>query len=233
MKVVDLHPEELLDKDARGALSEEERALLQAHLARCETCRFEQAVRADFALERSEGLGLSAHRLALLVDVGVRERSSRSEAIGARASAPRGAPSPSMAPPSIASPSHARLLRVPPSLVRAAPFLAVVLLACGLVGAAKLGLDGWGSSSGEIPSIGPGGSSGIARSPAEPTPALPVAEPSFSALGVVRADPDDPAPSSAFVDDEAFFSIDSFDEALGDILDEILSPSVFEPDEIP
>jgi TolA-binding protein len=51
MNVVDLHPEDLLDKEARGELTASERAHLDAHLARCMTCRFEREVRADFADE--------------------------------------------------------------------------------------------------------------------------------------------------------------------------------------
>jgi TolA-binding protein len=51
MKVVDLHPEELLDKDARGELTASERERLDVHLARCATCRFERALRADFGGE--------------------------------------------------------------------------------------------------------------------------------------------------------------------------------------
>jgi hypothetical protein len=51
MKVVDLHPEELLDKDARGELSTDERVRLETHLARCSACRAERVLRLDFADE--------------------------------------------------------------------------------------------------------------------------------------------------------------------------------------
>jgi TolA-binding protein len=65
MSVVDLHPEDLLDKDAQGALEDSERARLEAHVARCSACRLERQLRADFAseleahlpLERFAGLG--------------------------------------------------------------------------------------------------------------------------------------------------------------------------------
>jgi hypothetical protein len=49
--VVDLHPEDLLDKDASGQLNEAERVRLESHLARCATCRFERQLRADFSEE--------------------------------------------------------------------------------------------------------------------------------------------------------------------------------------
>jgi TolA-binding protein len=51
--VVDLHPEDLIEKDANGELDGAERARLDAHLARCAPCRFEQAVRSDFVEELS------------------------------------------------------------------------------------------------------------------------------------------------------------------------------------
>ncbi len=51
MTVVDLHPEDLLDKDARGQLTSDERVRLEAHLSRCSACRAEQLLRADFAAE--------------------------------------------------------------------------------------------------------------------------------------------------------------------------------------
>ncbi len=60
MKVVDLHPEDLLDKDARGELTDAERERLEAHLERCATCRFERTLRADFV----EDLGDAPQELA-------------------------------------------------------------------------------------------------------------------------------------------------------------------------
>jgi TolA-binding protein len=49
MKVVDIHPEELIDKLQAGALSSAERERLDAHLEQCSACRFEIGVRADLA----------------------------------------------------------------------------------------------------------------------------------------------------------------------------------------
>ncbi len=51
MNVVDLHPEDLLDKDAAGDLDATERDRLDAHLARCVACRLERQLRLDFSEE--------------------------------------------------------------------------------------------------------------------------------------------------------------------------------------
>ncbi|HET7538494.1 MAG TPA: tetratricopeptide repeat protein [Polyangiaceae bacterium] len=53
MKVVDLHPEELIDKLNEGSLTLAERERLNAHVAQCSSCRFELAVRADLAADAS------------------------------------------------------------------------------------------------------------------------------------------------------------------------------------
>jgi TolA-binding protein len=51
MKVVDLHPEELIDRLAAGELTPAERERLDAHLLQCSVCRFELDVRGDFEQE--------------------------------------------------------------------------------------------------------------------------------------------------------------------------------------
>jgi TolA-binding protein len=66
MKVVDLHPEDLLDKEIRGELSDVERERLDAHLARCVTCRFEREARADFAEDLAEHV--PSQRLVALLE---------------------------------------------------------------------------------------------------------------------------------------------------------------------
>jgi TolA-binding protein len=47
MKVVDLHPEDLIDKLSDHELTPAERERLDSHLAQCSACRFEISVRAD------------------------------------------------------------------------------------------------------------------------------------------------------------------------------------------
>jgi TolA-binding protein len=47
VKVVDIHPEELIDKLTAGELSGAQRERLDAHLAQCSSCRFEISVRRD------------------------------------------------------------------------------------------------------------------------------------------------------------------------------------------
>jgi len=54
MKIVELHPEDLIDKDARGELTDNERTRLEAHCAQCAACRAERQLRLDFADERAE-----------------------------------------------------------------------------------------------------------------------------------------------------------------------------------
>ncbi len=53
-RVTDLHPEELLDKEAAQTLSPEERVRLEAHLVRCADCRWEREARRAFELESLE-----------------------------------------------------------------------------------------------------------------------------------------------------------------------------------
>jgi TolA-binding protein len=45
---MDLHPEELIEREAAGDLSTAERARLDAHLLQCPACRMERRVRGDF-----------------------------------------------------------------------------------------------------------------------------------------------------------------------------------------
>jgi tetratricopeptide (TPR) repeat protein len=46
---IDLHPEELLEREADGALSPAEQARLDAHVRQCPACRMERRARADFS----------------------------------------------------------------------------------------------------------------------------------------------------------------------------------------
>lgn len=62
MTVIELHPEELLDRARRGTLAPEEQGQLDDHLARCAACRFERQLAHDFEAEAARGgdSGLSA-----------------------------------------------------------------------------------------------------------------------------------------------------------------------------
>jgi hypothetical protein len=51
MSVVDLHPDDLLDRDACDSLSPAEGERLERHLEKCSTCRMERQIRADFRRE--------------------------------------------------------------------------------------------------------------------------------------------------------------------------------------
>ena len=51
MTVVDLHPEDLLDKDSRDELTDDELVRLETHLGRCAACRAVRVLRLDFAAE--------------------------------------------------------------------------------------------------------------------------------------------------------------------------------------
>jgi TolA-binding protein len=75
MRGLDLHPEDLLEAEARGELSLGERERLEWHLAQCEVCRFERLAREDFRRElERQGEELDVSRLlsqALLGDTEV------------------------------------------------------------------------------------------------------------------------------------------------------------------
>jgi hypothetical protein len=51
MSVIGLHPEDLLDRDARGELTPVESERLERHLTQCTTCQLERTVRSDFRVE--------------------------------------------------------------------------------------------------------------------------------------------------------------------------------------
>jgi hypothetical protein len=70
VSVVDLHPEDLLEREAAGELEAADRTRLDAHLARCAPCRLERKLRADFVAELaadspSQSFGLLAEEAAV------------------------------------------------------------------------------------------------------------------------------------------------------------------------
>lgn len=58
-KLAQLHPEDLLDKEARGDLTEDELVRLEAHVAICSACRAERLMRADFEDEGGERISFT------------------------------------------------------------------------------------------------------------------------------------------------------------------------------
>jgi TolA-binding protein len=52
VSVVELHPEDLLDREADGGLSPEDASRLERHMAQCAACRLEHQSRRDFRTER-------------------------------------------------------------------------------------------------------------------------------------------------------------------------------------
>ena len=55
MSTIDLHPEELLDRERQGRLTDDERIRLDAHAASCVACRLERGARSDFEAELEAG----------------------------------------------------------------------------------------------------------------------------------------------------------------------------------
>ena len=94
--VVNLHPEELIERRARGELTSSEQARLDAHLAQCATCRFELTLRDDFADE-------------LAADVTPSETLSLAGVAQPRTSSPRAPRAPSSPPPEEAPVAPVRL----------------------------------------------------------------------------------------------------------------------------
>jgi TolA-binding protein len=74
---MDLHPDDLLDREMRGELSPGERERLQAHLRQCAVCRLERLARQDFRQESEDDVDADvfAQRLvaALIVPPALRE----------------------------------------------------------------------------------------------------------------------------------------------------------------
>jgi tetratricopeptide (TPR) repeat protein len=62
MSKIDLHPEDLLDRERDGTLTDRERALLEAHVERCAVCRLER----EAASELSRAMGPRPDDVAVL-----------------------------------------------------------------------------------------------------------------------------------------------------------------------
>jgi TolA-binding protein len=158
--VVDLHPEDLLERDARGELDDAERARLQQHLARCAACRFERQLRADFAEELDAELPPAAY--AGLVEHLTSSRVDNAPPETARDAAPTLAPSlPPLPIPSL--PSRRRRGRGATWLLAAAALFAV-----SVAGATGLGGRAWLSLVGGTPAATQGESNEDTLAPPKP-----------------------------------------------------------------
>ena len=121
MKVIEFHPDHLLDRELRGTLTAEEGRLLSEHLASCHACRLERQLRRDFEQE----LG----RVAGSRDV------DRVVAAALQSMAPEQEPAPKPEPP-----SSAHGLRRPGRRLQfAALLVATFVLGTGLA----MGQRGW------------------------------------------------------------------------------------------
>lgn len=67
MKTVDLHPEELLEREARGELTPAESDRLRGHLEACNVCRFERLARRDVGAEINRAEEVDVQRLLATV----------------------------------------------------------------------------------------------------------------------------------------------------------------------
>jgi len=210
MTVVDLHPEELLDKDARGELSTDERARLQTHLARCSACRAERVLRMDFADELdgedrpSALLGLVQGALAAPRPVATTNETSDANDTQVAASAEKTGTAPI---DTVRSPKAMPELEAVPGLRRRPRRTAFVLLvAAAVLAASAAGATGmtsrvWSrlrggsleathSSATASPTSAPALSPAGARNPAlSLTPAATGAEESPEPVGAVAAEP--------------------------------------------
>lgn len=98
MTIVDLHPEQLLDKDARGLLNDGERMRLETHCAQCAACRAERQLRLDFADERAEDGIEEAHFSSELIAIALGSAKAKEQA---DTEPPAPAPAPAPRAPSV------------------------------------------------------------------------------------------------------------------------------------
>jgi len=156
LRVVDLHPEELLERDSLGELDDVERARLQAHLDRCATCRFERQLRADFN-DEIDATQVALAPFGLVADVLARAPSaSVASAASAAGSAPNAEADDDAEAPVLRStaPMASRSMRR--RAVRAVWLLsaaALLLLAGGAAAAIGLGDRGWPALLGHAPRV--------------------------------------------------------------------------------
>jgi hypothetical protein len=157
MNIVDLHPEELLDKDARGELTSDERVRLETHLARCSACRAERVLRLDFADELdgedrpSAVLGLVQGALAAPRPVATapdaseaaRQAMQAMEAIQAMQAAEKATPAPAPSPTAMPELEAVAGLRRRPRRTAVVLLVAAAVLAASAAGATGMTSRVW------------------------------------------------------------------------------------------
>ncbi len=144
MRALDLHPEDLLDRDSRGdALRADERAQLAEHLALCDVCRLEQRSREDFREELS-----GAEPALFLDDLVTRALSGAHTVVPRRRSNPDVAPDAPTSSPTEEEPTEAeiaaalgrgRKARPARFLILAAAAAAMLTTLGGVAAASRLG----------------------------------------------------------------------------------------------
>jgi hypothetical protein len=168
LRVVDLHPEELIEREGLGLLDDAERARLDAHVERCAACRFERQLRSDFG-DELDGPDVPLAPMGLVADV------------LARASGPRlpGDPRDDDGSDLDVRPRRGRAGRR--TVARAVWLLgaaALLLLAGGAAAAIGLGGHGWPALLGHAPLVSvPAAAPAVVSSPKPHATLAPAAPP--------------------------------------------------------
>jgi hypothetical protein len=183
LRVVDLHPEELIEREALGLLDDSERARLEAHVERCAACRFERQLRADFG-DELDGPDLPLAPMGLVADV------------LARASGPRLPGDPRDDDGSDLHALQGRGRSGRRTVARAVWLLgaaALLLLAGGAAAAIGLGAHGWPALLGHAPLVSvPAAQPAVVRAPKAHAALAPVLPPVETAAPAVTNEPAPP-----------------------------------------
>jgi TolA-binding protein len=180
LRVVDLHPEELLERDVLGELDDVERQRLQAHLDRCATCRFERQLRADFSADL-DATDIALPPFGLAADVLARASGPTLSSRTASVPSEDAEPSPQQAVPlAVPLAPSLTMLSMRRRAVRAVWLLsaaALLLLAGGAAAAMGLGGRAWPALLGYAPRVSSPAAVAATSSPAPKGHVVAVAAP--------------------------------------------------------